>query len=449
MKLIMSSYKFKIKDYHAIKSADVDLDGITVLAGVNGSGKSTVSKWLYYVVDGALNFDKYAFGVYYTSVETYLERLFRAYREIKGLPSVGRKETINTGYTAFLDFLDFPIDDSGYVDKFHNIIDVMSNDLQKYIDNHKSPDHNNFRISRIKRYLDIPEDIMDGVDVGKYFITAANAYLDDQIKQYHTMLDNRDKEDFYGFIHDKFNETDSVPSKMWFYEDGVNMLAGKSLGRILNIERVIYIDSPVVFRGSSSVSPFWRKLNDLLKTKSSSSSSTRQLLLRIRRVLKGRFKLVENKITDENELHYQRADGLDIAIDKTATGFRSFAYLQMLLENGYLDENTILLIDEPEAHLHPQWIVEYANIVVHLYKELGVKIMLASHNPDMVSAIYNISRKEGVADDVNYYLSEPDKQEFMFNFVNQNGEISNIFKSFNIALDRINLYGGINETNNL
>ena len=61
-----------------------------------------------------------------------------------------------------------------------------------------------------------------------------------------------------------------------------------------------------------------------------------------------------------DELHYHRTDGLDITLASTATGIKSFAYLQRLLENGYLNEESLLLIDEPEAHLHPQWIVEFA-----------------------------------------------------------------------------------------
>lgn len=35
----MSKYRFNISDYHAIENADILVDGITVLAGPNGSGK--------------------------------------------------------------------------------------------------------------------------------------------------------------------------------------------------------------------------------------------------------------------------------------------------------------------------------------------------------------------------------------------------------------------------
>ena len=53
----MSNYTLTIKNYQAIKEATIELNGITVLAGVNGSGKSTLSRWLYYVVNGMCGFE--------------------------------------------------------------------------------------------------------------------------------------------------------------------------------------------------------------------------------------------------------------------------------------------------------------------------------------------------------------------------------------------------------
>ena len=35
-----------------------------------------------------------------------------------------------------------------------------------------------------------------------------------------------------------------------------------------------------------------------------------------------------------------------------------------------------MIIDEPEAHLHPQWIVEYARLIVLLHKKLVLNFLL-------------------------------------------------------------------------
>ncbi|MBE6247273.1 MAG: hypothetical protein E7110_07755 [Bacteroidales bacterium] len=125
-----------------------------------------------------------------------------------------------------------------------------------------------------------------------------------------------------------------------------------------------------------------------------------------------------------------------------ATGVKSFSILQMLLKNGFMSGNTFLIIDEPEVHLHPQWVVEYARLIVLLNKYLGVKFLVASHNPDMVSAIKYISVKEQVSNVLNFYLAElADSNEESYRYRNLGLDINPIFESFNIALDRINLYG--------
>ncbi len=58
----MSKYNFKIDNYHAIGHADIEIDGITVIAGGNGCGKSTLSRWLYYIIQTTAKYDHYLFA---------------------------------------------------------------------------------------------------------------------------------------------------------------------------------------------------------------------------------------------------------------------------------------------------------------------------------------------------------------------------------------------------
>ena len=44
--------RFQIENIAKIKSAKVKLNGLTVIAGENGSGKSTVGKMLFSVIHG-------------------------------------------------------------------------------------------------------------------------------------------------------------------------------------------------------------------------------------------------------------------------------------------------------------------------------------------------------------------------------------------------------------
>ena len=54
----LSILELNIEDFRAIKRANVKIDGITVVAGENACGKSTVSKLLYYVLKISSNHDK-------------------------------------------------------------------------------------------------------------------------------------------------------------------------------------------------------------------------------------------------------------------------------------------------------------------------------------------------------------------------------------------------------
>ena len=85
--------------------------------------------------------------------------------------------------------------------------------------------------------------------------------------------------------------------------------------------------------------------------------------------------------------------------------------------------------------------MEYARLIVLLNKQLGVKFFIASHNPDMVSAIKYIAQKEKVADSLNFYLAHKLPNTYSYYYIDLQRNIDPIFESFNIALDRINQYG--------
>lgn len=113
----------------------------------------------------------------------------------------------------------------------------------------------------------------------------------------------------------------------------------------------------------------------------------------------------------------------------------------MLLAGGHLNRNTLLLIDEPEIHLHPQWIVEYARILVLLHKELGIRVVLASHSPDMVAGLQAIADKYGIIENVHFYQAEELDNTLKYTFKDSHKEVSDIFSSFNAAINKLQDYG--------
>ncbi len=134
-------------------------------------------------------------------------------------------------------------------------------------------------------------------------------------------------------------------------------------------------------------------------------------------------------------------DGKTFDLMECSAGIKAFSTLQLLLKNGSLTDKTLLIIDSPESHLHPKWVVDYARILVLLNKQLGVKIFLSSYHPDMVGAIRYISEKENTLNTINFYLAEKSKEIDLYNYNHTKQDIETIFESFNKAIDLVNKYG--------
>ncbi len=97
-------------------------------------------------------------------------------------------------------------------------------------------------------------------------------------------------------------------------------------------------------------------------------------------------------------------DGLEVV--NLSTGMKNFVILKQLLLNGQIDENGIVILDEPEIHLHPEWQLKFAEIIVLIQKEFGIHILLNTHSPYFLNAIEVYADKYGIADKCSYYLTE-------------------------------------------
>ncbi len=88
-------------------------------------------------------------------------------------------------------------------------------------------------------------------------------------------------------------------------------------------------------------------------------------------------------VASTGEMIYTENDGVTVPLVQAATGVANLGVLALLIEKNTLDENTFLFIDEPEAHLHPEWQVE---IVKALFKlaEAGVHVVIATHSAEIL-----------------------------------------------------------------
>lgn len=221
----------------------------------------------------------------------------------------------------------------------------------------------------------------------------------------------------------------------------------KRLDAPVDIQRVFYIDTPWVLDSidvrDSQLGRRDGRLEHrehLIKTlQSVHGVADLPLFDLMRNVVHGRVKAAKTPVGYRFQFESEDFDRV-FNLFHCATGVKAFSILQMLLAAGRLDSSTLLILDEPESNLHPQWVVEYARVIVFLRSMFGVRFLISTHSTDFVAAIQSIAKKEKVSEDVRFYVAEqmPSKR---YRFKGLGFDIGEIFDSFNLSLNKIAEYG--------
>ncbi|OME78622.1 hypothetical protein BK120_23065 [Paenibacillus sp. FSL A5-0031] len=61
-----------------------------------------------------------------------------------------------------------------------------------------------------------------------------------------------------------------------------------------------------------------------------------------------------------------------------------YRFLPLVME---IEHNSIILIDEPETHLHPKWAQEFIGYLLELFGDFNTHIILATHSPIIISDV--------------------------------------------------------------
>lgn len=440
----MEKLRLEIENFRAIKKASIGLNGITVLTGENGCGKSTISKLYYYYIKNNLEYKQLLYSEFHSELTSFISTLSDLLDDLND----SNEAPDGDHYASFEDLweLNHSEDDSLEESErfFFEILSGAKNEL-------KEKEEVDVDVTRLRTILlnDIVSDDLTTEkaqeirDIENLFQVIA-AYFQGKFMRVNTQLQRRDATFFKTRMLQDMRLTSVFPT---LFELEVPVLSHdeSKLNNIYTVDKLFYIDTPMAFplQGIPSLTftKHWRELNRALgKTNSFELDEKADALDQtIGTVING--KVIEEKVGLRNLLQYKRADGLLVDLRESATGIRAFAILELLLTKGLLNNKTLLLIDEPEAHLHPQWIVEYARIIIALNKQIGVKFLLASHSPDMISALRYISEREGTLDQLNFYLAGKDENSYQYIYKHLGTEIDEIFGSFNIAMERISLYG--------
>lgn len=431
--------RVKTEGFRAINKADIIIDGITVVAGENGCGKSTLSKLLYHsfkisndydtIVEADLKKKIFHLDNFILTISHELDMIRK-----EGLAHENKIDRFNSIKNTFRVTSFSKADYYEMLDEIKNIFSNYS--TEKKQDYLKIISRLNYILKDTLEKEGIKHNEIGSLPFDKIYKLIEFIFNDADLKN-----KERPSTLFNNALTKAFSNS-ALPKlfDVLEFDDEIIATNKKSLGIPYSIKNSIYIDSPMMLGlGKSTENEYWNELNELLSKKQTvfNSSLSNKISTEI---IGGEVSLDESQFWNKS-FQFKRSDGSVFDLMDCATGIKSFSIIQLLLKNGSLNDKTLLIIDEPESHLHPQWIIEYARLIVLLNKDFGVKFFIASHNPDMVSAIKYISEKEGVSEHLNFYLAEKSGSNFAYDYKHLGTEIGEIFESFNISYDRLKKYG--------
>jgi len=448
--------RIELSGFRAVKQAAILLDGITVLAGENGSGKSTITKLLYTTLKVSREYDEIMEKNSQQRIQSILSGVRSVVKDysfliednkqtvLEEFKLIEKVDPLNLVYTADVDSqlnvyeqlllsIVSGLEINSSLDQLKanlhfkqsiNHIDRIKKNLLSRLPEHRNPDVLELSISEIFNL--IRESINN---VQSHFIGLTN---------------QRTLSELHRRIARQFdNDGTTIDYNLFEYDTPLINSAIDRLFLVQSIEKAVYIDTPMALGvGAIGRNDHWADLHKLLITESDDNildSESGLMGNSFERIINGSA-FVDRKDLFRSQFKFKREDGVEYNLLECATGVKSFSILQILLRNGVLNDRSFLIIDEPEAHLHPQWIVEYARFLVLLNKHVGVKLLLASHNPDMVSALKYIAEKENNAGVLNFYLAEKEPNEFTYTYKHLGVDIEEIFNSFNKSYEKLDSY---------
>ncbi|MBE6089777.1 MAG: AAA family ATPase [Clostridium beijerinckii] len=144
--------------------------------------------------------------------------------------------------------------------------------------------------------------------------------------------------------------------------------------------------------------PFDRTLIDII-SKSELGKSKRLDDLNMK-ILNHISNIIEGEVIYENDTFYiLKNNGLKIEFSMEAEGIRKIGVLWQLIQNGLINNKSILFWDEPEANINPKFIPDLVEILIKL-QTIGVQIFVTTHDY-ILSKYFDVKRSDN--DEIMYF----------------------------------------------
>ena len=147
-------------------------------------------------------------------------------------------------------------------------------------------------------------------------------------------------------------------------------------------------------------------------------------------------KQLENVMKQINEIVPGMVSGgtyytpeMKIKVGNLATGFKIFSIIKKILTENDLSDKTLLILDEPESHLHPEWINRLAEVIVLLVKECNITVLLTTHSPNFLLAVDALMRKYDIRDKCHFYQTEQE-EDHRVKYIERTDSLDDVYADF-------------------
>ena len=413
--------RVRLENIGILQEANILLNGLTVISGLNNTGKSTVGKTLFSIFHGVqsykLDFPKAKIRYLAKDFFDLLSETVDKNQANLYVHKSADKIASEYGVQGIDEYVNR---DFSYVpDGKRQFVQERVSKLKERLQQIKSPDF---------EFDVLASTVMDTFrkELGR---NSKNVFADESINGSVCIL------------HDSLEDIllSLTNNNLILHEDGFKQLQSNPL-----FSEVNYIETPFLIDEMD-------RFHDIMNVRNPSITSHKEAMLykmvapksdedvieaalrkkRMEDLSEEIAKVLPGSIEYENRFVYQ-CDGHEFDLSTLATGMKSYAMLQLLLQNGYLPEEALLIIDEPEIHLHPAWQLLYAEMLVLMVKKLHIYLVIATHSPYFLQALDIFQEKHELGDKVHFYLAESQAKGAVISNIDGNLE-----KSYNLMAEPI------------
>lgn len=384
--------KLEISNFGIIQNASINIDGLTVIAGENDTGKSTIGKLLFAIIKANMLYKPEQHNTINYEIDRIILELIDEMDNIRHSKKSDERQLLKE--LEFQMKAMIVLKRIAYKAKSKNELDIDLKDFKEKIKNEKlrkelieAVEESIIKIEKIHEKHskftnnELKTNTLKKILIAEFkHINCDNAFV--------KLTSNKKN-----LVNLNINEGD-ILNPNFLEEKFVDDISLIETPFLVSLSKLLLRSEPLIgYSENENIFPVHIKdlakkliLSEPLSFDDLEQNEFNQITQKISQLIDGEFYYDEDK-GDFVLIRNKR----DIPSINIASGIKSLGLFNILLKAGFINPKTILILDEPETNLHPKWQNEYMKILCQLVKQ-GVKIIIASHSPYIISALEHYTR---------------------------------------------------------